>query len=610
VRRAGCLLVIALLLVSGSVAAANTLSKPPPKPLTQLQLFLEHIKHVVVVVMENHAFDSIFGSYCPTVSAYCPTAVAGTPAGTCVPTNPNGSDAGAPYRAAPRPIVGPNTTNGSSNSTNSSSNGTSGSGNTTGGSGNTTGGSGNSSGGSGNGTGGSGNSSSGSGNGTGGSGNSGGGSGNGTGGSGNSSGGSGNGTHGSGNSTGGSGNGTGGSGNSSGGSGNGTKGSGECIKQFPFTNWDYSPGEALPHTRNSSLAAWNHGAMNGFYEAENSGDTPFGYYNGNTTPLMWDFAEEYGLADDYFSSYLSYSLATHWSYVSGGNGPVVTQTYGLGDKTGGFAPTGVRSTYLQEAQNVTSVEDLLNRSHTSWKYYEFPLGHWSKESNTSLIGGPGTENAFNYWNPQAAKKESYGPGLTTHFVANQNFFSQAEKGTLPQLSWVIPYYRYSQHPAANMTLGDGWLASLVDAVEASPTWNSTALFLTYDEYGGFYDNVAPPVVNGTQLGFRLPLIVISPFTHPGTVVSSLLDPWSVLQSFEQVGHLGCMSPLDCSAPSVLPFFNFSSGPRAPMLFPLNDTLASYPMVVQPASAPWTKLADWQAPEYILDGTGENSGFVD
>ena len=472
------LLLVVAFITSGTVLAENVLAKTPTAPpKTQEQLFLQHIKHVIVVVMENHAFDSEFGSYCSTTGPYCPTAVDGTPAGTCVVKN------------VAKPQNG-------------------------------------------------------------------------------------------------------------------------CVRPFSFTAKNDSPGQALLHTYNSSIGSWNNGGMNGFYKAEGSGDTPFGEYNGTTIPLMWDFAEEYGLADDYFSSTLSYSLPTHWSYVSGGNGPAETVLYGLGDKTGGYAPAGVRSTYLQEAKNTTSVEDLLDQTKTSWKYYEFPLGNWTTASNTSQIGGPSTENAFNYWNPQAAKEESYSSTLTTHFVANQYFFKAAASGNLPQLSWVIPYFRYSEHPSANITLGDQWLASLVDTVEASPDWNTTALFVTYDEYGGFYDNVDPPVVNGTQLGFRIPLIVISPYTHPGTVVSSVLDPWSVLQAFEDVGHLGCMATLDCYAPSLLGFFNFTAPPRPPMLFPQNDTEAIYPMAVQPANATWQPLSGYQTPSYILDGDGESTGFVD
>jgi phospholipase C len=470
------LTVVVLLIVAGSVLVVNPIPGVTVKSPTQLELFLDHIKHVVVVVMENHAFDSIYGAYCQTQGPYCPTTVAGTPPGTCVPYTPSNPSQG-------------------------------------------------------------------------------------------------------------------------------------CIRPWAFGENDDSLEYHLLHTRNSSLASWNNGSMNGFYHAEDSGLIPFGYYDANTTPLMWDFAEEYGLADNYFSGFLSYSLPTHWSFVSGGNGPPVIQTYGLGDTTGGYAPPGVRTTYLQEAQNVTAVEDLLNNTTTSWNYYEFPLGTWANASNTNLVGGPGVANAFNYWNPEAAKKESYAPQLSSHFVANQQFFGDAANGTLPQLSWVIPYFRFSEHPAANISLGDQWLSELVDSVESSPDWNTTALFITYDEYGGFYDNAPPPVVNGTQLGFRLPLVVISPYTAEGQVVSSLIDPWSILSLFEAEGNLGCMSDLDCYSPSALSFFNFTAPPRPPILFPNNDTLAPYPMGLQPTNAPWAPV-NWTVPYSIAAGFGQSSGFVD
>ncbi|MCI4326779.1 MAG: hypothetical protein L3K16_03985 [Thermoplasmata archaeon] len=471
--------IVALLVVAGSVVVENPVEALATKPVGPVQDFLDHIQHVVVVVMENHAFDTMYGTYCPTTGPYCPMTVAGIPARACLPYNPNNASAG-------------------------------------------------------------------------------------------------------------------------------------CIRPYPFSEHNDSLFYPLPHSENSSLASWNNGSMNGFYRAESSGWAPFGYYDANTTPLMWDFAEEYGLADDYFGGTLSYSLPTHWSFVSGGNGPPVIDDFALGTPPAAnstTAPSRVRSVYLQEAQNVTSVEDLLNRTSTSWDYYEFPLGGWAAASNVSKSGGASVANAFNYWNPQAAKKESYGPQLTTHFVPNQDFFAAASNGSLPKLSWVIPYFDFSEHPPENVTLGDQWLSEVIDSVEASPDWNTTALFITYDEYGGFYDNVPPPTVDGIQLGFRLPLVVISPYTPEGLVVSSLIDPWSILALFEAEGNLGCMSAVDCDAPSALAFFNFSLPPRAPMLFANNDTGSSYPLPLQPMNATWMRL-HWQVPYSIANGEGESSGFVD
>jgi phospholipase C len=471
--------IVAILIVGGSFVAENAIPSATLKSSTPLEAFLDHIKHVVDVVMENHAFDTMYGTYCPTKGPDCPATVVGIPPGTCVPYNPNDASAG-------------------------------------------------------------------------------------------------------------------------------------CVRPYAFSEHNDSLFAPLPHDENSSLGSWNNGSMNGFYRAEGSGVAPFGYYDGNTTPLMWDFAEEYGLADDYFGGTLSYSLPTHWSFVSGGNGPPIAEGFGLGDPvrvTNTTPPVHVRTVYLQEAQNVTSVEDLLNRTSTSWNYYEFSLGRWSTASNVSNIGGPGVSNAFNYWNPEAAKEESYGPQLTTHFVPNQDFFAAAANGTLPTLSWVIPYFQYSEHPPANVTLGDEWLSELIDSVEASPEWNTTALFVTYDEYGGFYDHVPPPTVDGIQLGFRLPLVVISPYTPAGLVVSSLIDPWSILALFEAEGNLGCMAAPDCDAPSALAFFNFSMPPRPPMLFLNNDTGATYPLPLQPRNASWAPV-HWQVPYSIANGAGEDSGFED
>lgn len=424
----------------------GVLHRPPPTNHT--------ITHIVVLMMENHAFDNYFGAYCPSVGPSCPAAVHGYPAGLCVPLFP-------------------------------------------------------------------------------------------------------------------------------------AQKQGACVTPFPFTAKNWSISAPMPHTNLTSHEAWNNGSMDGFYQAENSGLTPFGYYNGSTAPLYWDLAEEFGLSDNFFSSTLSYSTPNHW-YLLAGQAPAASFDLHLG------------AAYLTQAQNTTSVEDLLLGSHApSWDYYDYALPSWSQATS---IHGNFAFGAYNYWNPQAAKQESYSRALSPHFVPNTQFFSDARAGNLPNLAWVIPFSKESDHPPQNVTRAESFVASVVDAVETSPDWNSTALFITWDDYGGFYDGVAPPTVGNQTLSFRVPLIVVSPYTSAGMVNHSQGYFESLLHFMESSFGLGCITSRDCNAPLPNGFFNFSMSPRAPVLFSTTPTNWTYPYAPRAGGADGT---GWQIPEaFLADPNGD------
>ncbi|MCI4324460.1 MAG: hypothetical protein L3K00_01010 [Thermoplasmata archaeon] len=424
-----------------SAPAAHTLS------FNQLG-FLDHIDHIVYVVMENHAYDNYFGTYCQTKSVDCPNTSPGIPAGTCVPYN----------------VSLPN---------------------------------------------------------------------------------------------------------------------GPCIKPWNYTAQNWSLKTLLPHSYKSSEASWNYGAMDGFYQAEGSGLDPFGHYNGTTAPIYWDLAQEYALSDNFFSSVLSYSLPNHWHIVAGQAPQVIIVNGTLGSPA---VPANLTiandKTYLGQANNTRSIEDLLLRSKVSWTYYDYTLGTYASAINIKLNAAKNlitsTGVAYNPWNPQAAKAESYNASFVQHFAVNTQFYSDARNGTLPNLSWVIPAAQDSDHAPQNSTLAQTWLASIVNAVETSPDWNTTALYITWDDFGGFYDNVAPPSFYGQQLAFRVPLIVISPYTRAGAITNTMGFFESVLRLMEWRFHLGCLTVLDCNAPLPIYGFNWNQTARAPMLFPTNFSKATYP----------------------------------
>lgn len=394
------------------------------------------IQHIVIVMMENHAFDNYFGTYCPTIGPYCTAPVNGIPPGTCIPKDPNNR-------------------------------------------------------------------------------------------------------------------------------------SGVCVAPYPFTAQKLTTPD-IPHDWNATIKSINGGAMNGFYAAERHGAEPLGYYNGSTLPVYWDMAEQYGLGDTFFSSALSYSLPNHW-YLMAGQAPRNSVNIStLGTK-------GEKHAYLNESNATRTVQDLLNNSPSvSWKYYDWSLSSYATAINEPR-GGAAPGSAYSYWNPLAARYESYTSWYVHHFVPRSDFFNDTQSGQLPDISWVIPDTGFSDHPPSNLTQGEAYVASVVDAVESSTAWNSTAVFLTWDDYGGFYDHFAPPRIDPLGLSFRVPLIVISPYTPQGLVVHSLASFDSLLHLVEWRFNLGCLTPRDCNASLPLDYFDFGQHPRAKILFPTDPAAARYPM---------------------------------
>ncbi|MCI4327026.1 MAG: fibronectin type III domain-containing protein [Thermoplasmata archaeon] len=411
---------------------------PPPSPSSV------PIKHVVILMMENHAFDNYFGTYCQNLSGVCQYQVNGIPPGTCVPMNPS------------KPGLG-------------------------------------------------------------------------------------------------------------------------CVVPFTFANGS-SMYRDQPHSWASSHKAYDNGSMDGFYQAEGSGDLPFGHWNGSSIPGDWDYAEEYGLGDDFFSSTLSYSLPNHWFLVAS-DSPSIAENYSVETAPGGGL-TSNQVTYLHEANATPAIDSELVNSSISWKFYDWQL----QQSYDAAVGLHMSDGTFAFWNPLASQAKAYVAPYSSHFVGRNDFYSDAKKGTLPNVSYIIPSALASDHPPYNVTVGMGFIMQILNAVETSPEWNSTAVFVTWDEYGGFYDHVAPPQIDALGLGFRVPLLVISPYAREGYVGSQLGYFDSLLKFVQWRFGLGTLDVRDADAPLPLSYFDFSASPRSPLLLS-NASSITYPAKPQSLAAP-------------------------
>ena len=173
----------------------------------------------------------------------------------------------------------------------------------------------------------------------------------------------------------------------------------------------------------------------------------------------------------------------------------------------------------------TDLTYLLHKHHVSWRYYVYKGGEPDCEDDGAMFCKAKKQNAKTpgIWNPL--------PWFTTvrknHQLENirsvRHFYWAAKHGKLPSVSWVIPNNKVSEHPPALVSRGQAWVTGLVNAIMRGPNWKSTAIFLTWDDWGGFYDHVVPPVVDRNGYGIRVPALVISPYARRGYVDHQILS---------------------------------------------------------------------------------------
>jgi phospholipase C len=339
----------------------------------------------------------------------------------------------------------------------------------------------------------------------------------------------------------------------------------------------------LIHDWPAAHTAYDNGSMDGFYQAESKQLSTFLYYNGAEIPTYWDLAEQYGLGDNFFASALSYSTPNHWYLVAGTAPPEgINQTLHR-NAAGSTVLTDDEQSYLNEANATPTIANLLANSSVSWKYYDYPLSTYNQAINDAP--GAGTQHsAFDFWNPLAAIASSYNASTKPHFVASSQFFTDAAAGALPNVSWVLPTFNNSDHPPSNINNGESWVSRIVNAVESSPDWNSTAVFVTWDDYGGYYDHVPPPPLDAIGVSFRAPLLVISPYAREGYISHHFTYFESLLHLIEWRFHLRSLTARDANAPLPLDYFDFNATPRAPELV-APPPFAVYPTPLQGLGAP-------------------------
>jgi phospholipase C len=325
-----------------------------------------------------------------------------------------------------------------------------------------------------------------------------------------------------------------------------------------------------------------------------------GYHTGKEIPNYWAYARGFVLQDHMFEPNASWSLPAHlfmvseWSAKCSIKGDPASCVNAL--QSPGNPPDFQKSKPGQPAAAPdyawTDLTYLLHKNKVSWGYYVFP-GTQPDCADDAMTCKALPQNAKTpgIWNPlpyfdTVAKDRQLGNIQPIH-----NFYTAARKGTLPAVSWVDPAGAVSEHPPARVSAGQDYVTGLINTIMKGPDWKSTAIFLAWDDWGGFYDHVTPPVVDQNGYGLRVPGLVISPYAKRGYIDHQTLSFDAYVKFIEDdFLHSQRLNPKTDGRPDPRPDvrenqrilgnlandFNFKQKPRPPLILP------QYPVPAAPA----------------------------
>jgi Phospholipase C len=327
------------------------------------------------------------------------------------------------------------------------------------------------------------------------------------------------------------------------------------------------------HSFQDGVTAINGGRMNCF------ASKAYTQFEEADIPNYWAYARRFALADRFFSSIYGPTGVEHlWTFAAQSDRFVDHERpgqFGTGRREfcddpletafsfKNLSPEQERQAFELEEQGRAGAEqlpslwrlrwpctdvkvlpDLLEQAGISWKEYRGP----------------------NEWvQPLRMVRHVRFSSMWKHVVPEAGFVRDVETGQLPAVSWVTPSFAKSDHPPASVCAGENWTVEVLNALMRSPYWDSTAVVLTWDDFGGFYDHVAPPHVDIYGLGPRVPALVISPWAKSGFIDHNTMEFASVLQFIETVFDLPSLTQRDTQADDMLSAFDFTQEPLDPLL---------------------------------------------
>jgi|SRR4051794_30158688 phospholipase C len=375
---------------------------------------------------------------------------------------------------------------------------------------------------------------------------------------------------------------------------------GSCVKPYHEPKDDVL---GAPHGHEPALQDINGGAMDGF--VAQAAETRFGacllphdpactrpthgtdimgHYDRRELQNYWRYADNFVLHDHMYESASSYTLPAHLFLVSAWSARCASPTDPMSCTSALEAPGAVPGVPNAKAFPWTDITQLLFNAGVSWRYY---VAQGTQpdcdDAGDYCIPKPQKAGSSSIFNPLPEFNTVRDNGQLGNIQTADQFLEAARNGTLPAVSWVVPSGTNSEHPHATPSRGTGWVTSLVNAVMSGPDWDSSAVFVTWDDWGGFYDGSPPPTVDQNGYGIRLPSFMISPYAKQGYIDHQTHSFDSYLKLVED-RFLGGqrLDPATDGRPDSRPTvreavptlgdltqnFDFNQSPRPPMLLPV------------------------------------------
>ncbi len=301
----------------------------------------------------------------------------------------------------------------------------------------------------------------------------------------------------------------------------------------------------LDHGALTARIAIDGGKMDGFVAAQNvrslPGTTALGYYDGSDLGLYWQLARDYVLGDRFFSSARGGSLENHQYAVS-------ARASGLGERI----PVA--------GMSMPTIFDRLDAKQVSWKFY---VKNYDPTLTYRTVTTGNPKDSQVAWVPLLAMPAFVDdPARFSNIVDLSTLYADLAHGNVPAVSYLIQGGT-SEHPPGDVAHGQQAVTAIVSAIMRSPAWSTSAIIVTWDDWGGWYDHVAPPQIDADGYGLRVPVLIISPYARHGFIDHTTSDFTSILKFIERLYGLAPLTTRDEHASDLLEAFDFNQAPGTP-----------------------------------------------
>jgi phospholipase C len=301
----------------------------------------------------------------------------------------------------------------------------------------------------------------------------------------------------------------------------------------------------LDHGLASAIAAYDGGKMDGFVKAQLDRNLPgkysLGYYDDSELSQYWYLAHQYVLGDRFFSSALGGSLVNHQYWVA-------ARSSGYGES---IPAAGI---------SMPTIFDRLDEGNRSWRFY---VKNYDPTITFHNQGVESTKASELAWVPPLTMPAFVDDPTRFAKIGDlSTLFNDLPTANVPDVSYIVQGGT-SEHPPGQIVNGQDSVVAIITSIMRSPVWDSSAIFVSWDDWGGWYDHVPPPMVDGDGYGFRVPLLVISPYARSGYIFHQNADFTSILKFIERLYGLRQLTSRDEQANALLEAFDFTQAPRVP-----------------------------------------------